>query len=238
MQAQEANTQNHRLIPAPGSRRLKGLYLEQVVTPPSKTMTLQSIKMARLFASTTKIFIVASTILIFYSCRSSTDFKPKKDHSFDSSDTLITATARMWQGQYEYLGIDIFIKRTDSLFVKNISVTPRLKNGNFFPVFHHFLMYSYYYEKEDTVKTSPYWKDYFADTFDQLPTENRTTNIFTKTGNLYVKYEAHYNSTKAIRFENFAADIEVLLVDKNGQLINSKKHIEFVGKRESHFSVH
>lgn len=201
-------------------------------------MTLQSDKMVRQFATTTKAFIIMFTILTFFSCRSYTDYQPMKDKSIDSSDTLISATARMWQGQYEYLGIDIYIKRTDSLFVKNISVIPTLKNENFFPVFHHFMMYSYYYEKEDTAKTSPYWKDYFADTFDQLPIENRKTNINTKLGNLFVKYEAHYNSTKAIKFENFAADIEVLLVDKKGQLINSKKHIEFVGKRESHFSVH
>ena len=83
-------------------------------------MTLQSDKMVRQFASTTKAFIVIFTILIFYSCRSYTDYQPMKDKSIDSSDTLISATARMWQGQYEYLGIDIYIKRTDSLFVKNI----------------------------------------------------------------------------------------------------------------------
>lgn len=201
-------------------------------------MTLQSNKMARQYASTTRTFTLIFIILTFYSCRSYTDYQPIKDKSFDSSDTLITATARMWQGQYEYLGIDIYIKRTDSVFVKNISVRPTLKNENFFPVFHNFWMYSYYYEKEDTAKISPYWKDYFADTFDQLPIANRKTNINTKTGNLFIKYEAHYNSTRDIKFENFAAEIEVSLVDKEGQLINLKKHFAFAGKRETHFSVH
>ena len=201
-------------------------------------MTSQSKKMVRQFASMPKIVIVIFTILAFCSCRSYTDYQPIKDKLIDSSDTLITATARMWQGQYEYLGIDIYIKRTDSLFVKNILVTPSLKNQKFFPVFHHFLMYSYYFEKEDTTQNSPYWKDYFADKFDQLPIENRKTNINTKLGNSFVKYEAHYNSTKAIKFEKFSADIEVLLVDKKGQLINLKNHFDFLGKRETHISAH
>ena len=68
--------------------------------------------MVRQFALTTKAFILTFTIFAFYSCSSYTDYKPIKDKSIDSSDTLITATARMWQG--EYLSIDIYIKRTDS----------------------------------------------------------------------------------------------------------------------------
>jgi hypothetical protein len=81
-------------------------------------MTFQLIKMVRQFALTAKAFIMTFTIFTFCSCRSHTDYKQIKDKSIDSSDTLITATATMWQGQYEYLGIDIYINRTDSLFCK------------------------------------------------------------------------------------------------------------------------
>lgn len=140
----------------------------------------------------------------------------------------------MWQGQYEYLAIDIRIERTDSLFVKNILVIPTLKKEKFFPWFDHFVMYSFYYETEGQYIGGPYWKDYFADTFDKLPQENRLTNK----DNSFIKYTAHFNSDRAINFEEFSADVEVLLADTSGQTITLKRHFDFSGKRECYFSVH
>lgn len=152
----------------------------------------------------------------------------------NNSDTTISATARMWQGQYEYMGIDIEIKKTDSRFVKNISVTPAIPNEKFFPWFDHFVMDSYYYQSEGKYKGGPYWKDYYAKTLDQLPTENRRTSK----NNLFVKYTAHYNSKTPIKFRNFSANIEVLLVDSLGQTATHKRHFDFYGERECIFSVH
>lgn len=175
------------------------------------------------------------TIITISSCRSNTDYKALPNKLTDANnDTTISATARMWQGQYEYLAIEIEIKRTDSLFVNSIAVTPKLGDEKFFPWFDNFEMYSYYYEKEGKYKGGPYWKAYFADTFDKLPTENRQTNK----NRSFIKFTAHYNSERAIKFKYFSADIEVQLIDKLGQLIKLNRHNEFYGEREGHFSVH
>ena len=88
----------------------------------------------------------------------------------------------MWQGQYEYLGITIQINRKDSLFVKGMIVKPSLVDDTFYPWFDHYSMYSYYYGDDKNLgykgqyQTGNYWQDYFANTFEKLPAENRKTN--------------------------------------------------------------
>lgn len=146
----------------------------------------------------------------------------------------------MWQGQYEYLGIKIQIKRGDSLFVKNVSIKPSLKKGKFSPTFDHFTMYSYYYGDPETTSykgeynQGEYWQDYFADSFNNLPKENRQTNK----GNINMTYTAHYNSKKSIDFEEFSAEVEVQLIDKIGNTIIHKSHFDFFGKKKCRLSSH
>ncbi|UTW67707.1 hypothetical protein KFE94_06230 [bacterium SCSIO 12643] len=146
----------------------------------------------------------------------------------------ISVTARMWQGQYEYLGIDIKINRFDSLAVKSISVKPKLENEEFHPWLDHYVMYSYYYEKEGNYKGGPYWKSYYADKFDLLPRGNRVTNK----GNSLVKYTVHFNSKQKIDFDTFSADVLIELIDQKGGLIILDGQFEFAGERECYFSVH
>lgn len=173
------------------------------------------------------------------SCRCSTDFQPLSNASKEV-DTTLTATAKMWQGQYEYLGITITINRKDSLFVKSIIVKPSLGNSKFYPRFDNFSMYSYYYGDEKTLgykgqfEGGYYWQDYFADKFEDLPVENRRTNK----GGSFVSYTAHYNSKSSINFESFSADVEVLLQDRFGETATHKRHFDFVGKKQCRFSAH
>ncbi len=144
----------------------------------------------------------------------------------------------MWQGQYEYLGIDIKIKRKDSLFVKNIIVKPFRKDGEFYPWFSDFAMNSYYTGNGQSLGNRGdkgiYWEDYFADKFQELPKENRRTNK----NDFFVTYTAHYNSEKSIDFENFSADIQVELIDREGKEIKIERHFDFHGKRYCRFSPH
>jgi len=146
----------------------------------------------------------------------------------------------MWQGQYEYLGITITVNRSDSLFVKRIVVKPSLGDDKFYPWFDHFSMYSYYYGDQKNLGYKGqydggyYWQDYFAKDFDELPKENRRTNK----GGSFVSYTAHYNSEKSIDFENFSADVEVLLLDKFGETVTHNRHFDFHGKRKCRFSAH
>jgi hypothetical protein len=155
-------------------------------------------------------------------------------------DTTLTATAKMWQGQYEYLGITITINRKDSLFVKGIIVKPSLGQSNFYPSFDHYSMYSYYYGDEKILgykgqyEGGYYWQDYFAKDFEKLPAENRRTNK----GGSFVSYTAHYNSKRSIDFEKFSADIDVLLQDKFGETVTYKRHFEFAGNKHCRFSAH
>jgi hypothetical protein len=160
--------------------------------------------------------------------------------SSNELDTIITANARMWQGQYEYLGITITVNRKDSLFVKGIIVKPSLGDDKFYPWFDHYSMYSYYYGDEDNpgykgqYEGGYHWQDYFGKRFDDLPKENRKTNK----GDSHVSYTAYYHSKKSIDFERFAADIEVLLVDNSGGTVTHKKHFDFRGKKKCRFSAH
>ena len=135
----------------------------------------------------------------------------------------------MWQGQYEYLGIDIEIKRQDSLFVKSIKVKPFRKDGKFYPWFAHFVMNSYYTGRGQSLGNEDsegiYWEDYFADKFQDLPKQNRRTNK----NESFVTYTAHYNSEKSIDFEDFSADIQVQLVDNKGKEIRLERHFDFHG---------
>lgn len=140
----------------------------------------------------------------------------------------------MWQGLYEYLSINIEIKRTDSLFVKDLKVIPTIKYKEFFPEFIQYEMYSYYFEKEEKYKGGPYWKTYSAKIFDQLPTENRQTNKEKQ----FVKYTAFYHSDKQIKFEEFSADIVVTLTNQSGQEIKHKRKLDFYGERNCRFSAH
>jgi hypothetical protein len=160
-----------------------------------------------------------------------TEFIPKIDNF---SDTTIDAKAHMWQGQYEYLSIDIEIKRTDSLFVKDFKVIPTIKDKKFFPEFIQYEMHSYYFEKNGKLKTGPYLKTYSAKVFDQLPTDNRQTNIDRR----FIKYKAFYQSNKQIKFEEFTADITVILINQIGQEIELKRKFDFYGKRNCRFSIH
>jgi hypothetical protein len=168
---------------------------------------------------TTRLLIILTTLFLT-SCRCSTEFVPKPDNS---ADTTIQATAHMWQGQYEYLSVDIEIKRTDSLFVKD-----------FFPEFIQYEMYSYYFEKDGKYKGGPYWKTYSAKDFEQLPADNRQTNK----DKLFVKYTAFYHSDKQINFEEFTADIVVTLINQSGQEIKHKRKFDFYGERNCRFSAH
>lgn len=177
----------------------------------------------------TRLLLILIT-LTFASCRCSIEFIPKADNS---GDTTIQATAHMWQGQYEYLSIDIEIKRTDSFYVKDIQVTPLQRGNKFLPNFNQYEMYSYYFEKEDT-QGRPLWQTYRAKTFDQLPTHNRQTNK----ADHFIKYTAFYQSDEQIKFEEFSADIIVTLIDKSGQEITHKKKIDFYGEQNCRFSVH
>jgi hypothetical protein len=146
----------------------------------------------------------------------------------------------MWQGQYEYLGITIIVKRRDSLFVKEIIVKPSLTDNKFYPWFDHFSMYSYYYGNQESLgykgqyQGGYYWQDYFANSFEKLPSQNRKTNK----GDSFVSYTAHYNSKKSIDFESFSADIEVILQDKLGETVTHKRQFDFVGKKQCRFSAH
>lgn len=181
-------------------------------------------------AQLTRLLLIL-TILILTSCRCQTDFLPKDENLPDSQ---VQASAHMWQGQYEYLTVDIRIMRTDSLFVKDFYVTPTIHNKKFFPEFIKYDMYSRSLEKNDKYKGKTNWKTYSEKIFDQLPTENRQTNI----GEEFVKYSAFYNSTKPINFKEFSAEIIVVLIDKKGQEIKYKRKIDFYGKRDCRFSVH
>lgn len=186
-----------------------------------------------------KLSIIVLTIF-FVSCRCSTDYKPISNNSAIDSDTTISASARMWQGQYQYLGIEIQIKRNDSLFVKSVSIRPALTNDAFFPKFNHFTMYSYYTGNQDTsgykgqYEDGAYWQDYLADTFDKLPRNNRQTNK----GSSYITYTAHYNSEAPINFKTFSADIEVLLINRHGNTISHRRHFDFKGEKKCQFSAH
>lgn len=171
------------------------------------------------------------TTLTLASCRYSTEFIPKADYS---ADTTIQATAHVWQGQYEYLSIAIETKRSDSLFVKDVNITPTIRAKEFFPEFIQYEMYSYYFEKEGKYKGGPYWKTYSAKSFGQLPTYNRQTNKDT----MFVKYTAIYQSEKQINFEEFTADIVVTLINQSGQEILHKRKFDFYGERNCRFSAH
>jgi hypothetical protein len=146
-----------------------------------------------------------------------------------NGDTTINAQARMWQGLNEYLAIDIKIQRNDSLFVEDIKVKPSRRDAKFFPVFTRFEMYSYYEDGKGTK-----WKRYSSDNFEQLPSENRTTNK----GSSFVTYTAHYDSTKPIKFKSFSAEIEVLLRDKAGNTVTHRRIFDFYGERDCYVSAH
>ena len=174
----------------------------------------------------------------FASCRCSIDFKTLSNPS--ASDTTIDANAKMWQGQYEYLGISITINRRDSLFVKNIVVKPSLENDRFYPLFDHFSMYSYYYGDTNSLgykgqyEGGYYWQDYSGNTFEKLPTENRKTNK----GDSFVVYTVNWRSEKPINFENFSVDVEVLLMNQLGDPATHMRHFNFRGKKDCRFSAH
>lgn len=177
-------------------------------------------------------------ILALASCRCRIDYEPVSA-TLPSSDTIM-ATALMSQGQFEYLGITITIKRLDSLFVKDIVVNPSLPNGKFYPWFSHYSMYSYfhgdtsYLDYKGQYESGYYWQDYFADTFSELPTVNRHTNK----GKSLISYTVHYNSKQSINFDKFSANIEVILVNKDGKTITHKRHVDFHGKKDCRFSIH
>ena len=145
----------------------------------------------------------------------------------------------MNQGQYEYLHITVKIDRKDSLFVKNVTVKPSLRNGSFYPVFSHYSMFSYYTGPQDKTgykgmkQGDNYWDEYHAREFDQLPADNRKTNY----GDALITYSVTYNSEQ-INFENFSANIEVTLADNSGKTIVHRSHFDFSGKRQCHFSAH
>jgi hypothetical protein len=173
------------------------------------------------------------------SCRCQTDFTSV--HTADNPvENTINVTARMWQGQFEYLAITITINRTDSLFVKDIIVKPSLGDRKFFPAFDHYTMYSFYYSDEENTDykgqahAGYFWKDYTAKAFQNLPVDNRKTNK----GSSFVSYTVNYNSEQSIDFERFFADIEVVLEDKAGDNSTLKNQVEFRGKKKCNFSVH
>ena len=178
----------------------------------------------------TRLILMLMT-LNFVSCTCSTEFISKADNS---NDTAIQATARMWQGQYEYFSIDIKIKRNDSLFVKDIKIIPSLRGKKFFPNFFQYEMHSYYFEKEGKYQGGPYWKTYTAKVFDQLPTDNRQTNK----DEHFVKYTGFYQSDEQIKFEEFSTGIIVTLINESGEEIKLNRKFDFYGKRNCRFSVH
>jgi hypothetical protein len=163
------------------------------------------------------------------SCRCGTTYLPITDKLVTNADTTINAQARMWQGQYDLLGIDIEIRRSDSLFVENIKVNPSRRDAKFFPEYDYFIMHSYYNDENKTE-----WKNFRANTFQQLPAENRTTNRDSS----YVTYTAQYKSNKPIKFESFSAEIEVLLRDTAGNTIKHKRNFDFYGERDCYISAH
>lgn len=171
------------------------------------------------------------TLLLFASCRCSTEYNSLADNS---ADTTIQATAHMWQGQYEYLSIDLEIKRTDSLFVKDIQITPTIKDNNNFPALLQYEMYSYYLEPDGKYKGSMFWKTFSAKQFALLPAYNRQTNK----DDYYIKYKAVYHSDNSINFEKFNADIIVTLSNQNAQEIKHTRKFVFSGERNCRFSVH
>ena len=67
-----------------------------------------------------KILIVI--ICILTSCRCETDFKIVLENT---NEEIIDVNSDTWQRQYEYLNINITLKRDDSLVVKNIVVAPQ-----------------------------------------------------------------------------------------------------------------
>lgn len=191
----------------------------------------------QIFINNSKSWYTLVRLLLFCftlylaSCRCSTEYIPKAEFSPDST---IHATAHMWQGQYEYLSIDIEIKRTDSLFVKDIKVFPTINDKEFFPVFEHYEMYSYYFEKDGKYKGGPYWTIFSDKVFDQLPSYNRRTNI----GDHFVKFKAFFQSQHQIDFEEFSAKIIVTLIDQSGHEFQHQRKFNFHGERNCRFSPH
>lgn len=172
--------------------------------------------------------VFISILLTLVSCRCSTDFRPEVDNS---ADTTIQATAHVWQGQYEYMSIDVKINRTDSMFVKNIQITPTIRGEEFYPEFKRYEMYSYSLEKN---QSGPYWKRYPADRFELLPKDNRQTNI----GEHPVEYSAFYTSKRHIHFREFSATIIVTLINNTQQEIKYNRVFNFTGNRNCRLSVH
>ena len=179
----------------------------------------------------TLILIIISFLL--NSCRCKTDFEIISQKSQSKDGEKIELSAGIWQGQYEFIDINIRILGMDTLKVKNIIVKPTLKNREF-PKLRDYRMFSSYVIENGKLKKTKFKEQYIDINFKNLPEDIRKTNI----GNDIVDYSITYSDKKNLDITDFTADVKVVLTNEFGKEIILERFFEFHGKEECYFSAH
>ena len=175
-----------------------------------------------------KILIVI--LFILTSCRCETNFKIVSENK---TEEIIDVNSNIWQSQYEYLNINITLRRDDSLTVKNIIVEPTIKTGTF-PTFDNYQMItSYGFENKKLVKKK-FKEIYTEKEFKNFPIKIRKTNHKDEK----VFYSISYTNKEKLKINKYSAKIKVILLDENHNEIIIKRFVNFSGERNCYFSAH
>ena len=178
------------------------------------------------------LFIIIVSILIT-SCRCKTDFEIISEISQSIDEEKIEVSARIWEGQYEFINFNVRIVRMDSLYVKSIVIQPTLEKGNF-PELSDYRMFSNRIIENGKLEKKSYKEQYIDTKFENLPEDIRKTNH----GNDIVDYSITYSDKKTLEITNFSADVQVILMNKSGREIIIERTFEFYGEKECYFSAH
>ena len=175
-----------------------------------------------------KILIVILCILT--SCRCETDFKLVSENK---TEEIIDIYSNIWQSEYEYLNIDITLRRNDSLTVKTIIAEPTVKKGKFPTLDHYQMITSYGFENKKLVKKK-FKEIYTEKEFKNFPIKIRKTNH----NDEKVFYSISYTNKEKLKINKYSAKIKVILLDENHNEIIIKRFVNFSGERNCYFSAH
>ena len=175
-----------------------------------------------------KILIVI--LFTLTSCRCETDFRIVSENT---NEEIIEVNSDIWQSQYEYLNINITLRRDDSLVVKNIVVAPTIKTGKFPTLDHYQMITSYLFEDKKLIKKK-FKEIYTEKEFKNFPRKIRKTNHKDEK----VFYSISYTNKEKLEINKYSAKIKVILLDENQNEIIIKRKVNFSGERNCYFSAH
>lgn len=179
------------------------------------------------------IFLLCLFSIVMNSCRCKTDFKITSEKSVNPKDSIIKVKANIWQSQYEYLNIDVWVNRKDSLIVKKIEIITTTEN-TIFPNLDHYTMITSYGMQDGLMTKQEYKHISTSKYFEDFPVRIRKTNH----NDELVFYTISYTDKKKININNFEANIKITLIDSLNQEIALQRFFEFEGNRECYTSAH